>query len=162
MRDNQWFARFFWFFFNFPPVTQVSIRAPAWGATSQRIGCLPTRSRFNPRSRVGSDQQPLAYAGRRPKFQSALPRGERPWMAEMAVREMVMTGFPRTCNFSFSGKWFWTVKERLGNHLGEVVGKSSVMCAWGSRYSTRSRPSMSKASFLPICSTRGFQLLPRL
>ena len=37
-------------------VIQVSIHAPAWGATPIRPPMIPVSSRFNPRSRVGSDR----------------------------------------------------------------------------------------------------------
>ena len=37
---------------------RVSIHAPAWGATIDPADVRPGRSRFNPRSRVGSDPRP--------------------------------------------------------------------------------------------------------
>ena len=79
---------------------RVSIRAPAWGATLADGNRVLKLSRFNPRSRVGSDtcaagsnrrSTPVsirapawgatlcrACALDRLEFQSALPRGERP------------------------------------------------------------------------------------
>ena len=56
----------------------VSIHAPARGATR---GLPPQRRRkgsFNPRSRAGSDLESGGDAQRPAKFQSTLPRGERP------------------------------------------------------------------------------------
>ena len=79
---------------------QVSIRAPAWGATHQQARCHSPLPCFNSRSRVGSDHFHPANAvilrvsirapawgatlstpghnGRAQTFQFALPRGERP------------------------------------------------------------------------------------
>ena len=59
-------------------VRTVSIRAPAWGATSRPCYRLSVTSSFNPRSRVGSDSRRLHRIRPLKKFQSALPRGERP------------------------------------------------------------------------------------
>ena len=84
----------------FGPVLQVSIHAPAWGATAYSRACERGRTRFNPRARVGRDPaglqerasrpgfNPRARVGRdlkicmapdRPRvFQSTRPRGARP------------------------------------------------------------------------------------
>ena len=84
--------------------SDISIHAPAWGATHDRANNPPTRRNFNPRSRVGSDMKPILDATcganfnprsrvgsdsarvprRRPRevFQSTLPRGERQGITE--------------------------------------------------------------------------------
>ena len=54
----------------------VSIHAPAWGATARAASAAGAPC-FNPRSRVGSDEQYFIDAGDRSMFQSTLPRGER-------------------------------------------------------------------------------------
>ena len=59
------------------PMTNVSIHAPAWGATQIRTNLAIGQKSFNPRSRVGSDVQDSEYKGRTSMFQSTLPRGER-------------------------------------------------------------------------------------
>ena len=51
----------------------VSIRAPAWGATSLIPYCGRSPERFNPRPRVGGDRPGCAMES----FQSAPPRGGR-------------------------------------------------------------------------------------
>ncbi len=56
---------------------EVSIHAPAWGATVSHSSIDSGLNSFNPRSRVGSD---LNSGGKLDfkMFQSTLPRGERP------------------------------------------------------------------------------------
>ena len=56
---------------------QVSIHAPAWGATHPRPTPRSRAPRFNSRSRVGSDLTQDANCGIG-MFQFTLPRGERP------------------------------------------------------------------------------------
>ena len=56
----------------------ISIRAPARGATHTRSMALLINSNFNPRSREGSDAPSRDLSENRRIFQSALPRGERP------------------------------------------------------------------------------------
>ena len=62
----------------------VSIHAPAWGATLLTVGsdtrqadAARPRSRFNSRSRVGSDVRTGRLAPTSSGFQFTLPRGER-------------------------------------------------------------------------------------
>ena len=59
------------------PNQSVSIHAPTWGATLMFISACRWMYRFNPRSHVGSDTKVviIIYVC---KFQSTLPRGERP------------------------------------------------------------------------------------
>ena len=80
-------------------VLHVSIHVPAWGATTEflamrlptmfqstfprgeRLGAIQNRKKptsFNPRSRVGSDAGCLVSHITVIRFQSTLPRGERP------------------------------------------------------------------------------------
>ena len=59
--------------------TKVSIHAPAWGATTQIDPPIGGLKSFNPRSRVGSDQQSSFRQYSIHEFQSTLPRGERRW-----------------------------------------------------------------------------------
>ncbi len=72
--------------------TNVSIRAPAWGATRKSRRALPIWECFNPRSRVGSDVTHNPLKTGVTQFQSALPRGERPRPAAMK----------KTCASSFN------------------------------------------------------------
>ena len=57
---------------------QVSIHAPAWGATPEATEAPAEPESFNPRSRVGSDTQCFWQRAFSIRFQSTLPRGERP------------------------------------------------------------------------------------
>ena len=56
---------------------QVSIHAPAWGATRYEVTVSPPCARFNPRTRVGCDDAIQYVAGYVTKFQSTHPRGVR-------------------------------------------------------------------------------------
>ena len=56
---------------------RISIHAPAWGATLRWKAAAAPQQYFNPRSRVGSDTRTLNASSRSKTFQSTLPRGER-------------------------------------------------------------------------------------
>ena len=58
---------------------QVSIHAPAWGATWSTPACRPGAGCFNPRTRVGCDASPPWTAVWIRWFQSTHPRGVRHW-----------------------------------------------------------------------------------
>ena len=60
-----------------PRYIQISIRAPAWGATHINQTSPVFKNYFNPRSRVGSDNILTHLIVDYRVFQSALPRGER-------------------------------------------------------------------------------------
>ena len=55
----------------------VSIHAPAWGATNANGSFLWFRKCFNPRTRVGCDPRLLSVSEPKRKFQSTHPRGVR-------------------------------------------------------------------------------------
>ena len=55
----------------------VSIHAPAWGATMASPSYTCVLQCFNPRSRVGSDTDAEVAKTVADMFQSTLPRGER-------------------------------------------------------------------------------------
>ena len=55
----------------------VSIHAPAWGATSSVAARRPSSRCFNPRARVGRDRCAACYRPARILFQSTRPRGAR-------------------------------------------------------------------------------------
>ncbi len=57
---------------------EVSIHAPARGATRRRRSIVTARRCFYPRSREGSDSSASTLSILRAKFLSTLPRGERP------------------------------------------------------------------------------------
>ena len=60
-----------------PPAEEVSIHAPAWGATAPLSGgCVPSTG-FNPRTRVGCDRTNLGLGTLATQFQSTHPRGVR-------------------------------------------------------------------------------------
>ena len=63
---------------NHTPTGEISIHAPAWGATSRRTIVNKTKHNFNPRSRMGSDCYPRYGHCTMSSFQSTLPHGERP------------------------------------------------------------------------------------
>ncbi len=56
----------------------VSIHAPAWGATPSRCRLAPSPCRFNPRARVGRDACECVERPGCQQFQSTRPRGARP------------------------------------------------------------------------------------
>ena len=56
---------------------EVSIHAPAWGATLKRLRYYLGKRSFNPRTRVGCDPGPQACPACRCRFQSTHPRGVR-------------------------------------------------------------------------------------
>ncbi len=57
---------------------QVSIHAPAWGATTVRRNTRCSPSSFNPRARVGRDAKAKVEKATKKAFQSTRPRGARP------------------------------------------------------------------------------------
>ena len=63
---------------SYPSISfDISIHAPARGATWNRSFLYHAKTHFNPRSREGSDQKGTANVQRIRGFQSTLPRGER-------------------------------------------------------------------------------------
>ena len=75
---------------------QISIRAPARGATLVPSSMSSRSSNFNPRSREGSDDKVSIDVSNSLIFQSALPRGERPVADRMrAVDEKFQSALPR-------------------------------------------------------------------
>ena len=97
---------------------EVSIHAPAWGATypdmrapwhrasfnpRTRVGCDKTEvsihgsyQRFNPRTRVGCDQATQRERAEREEFQSTHPRGVRRRLPRAAIPEkMFQSTHPR-------------------------------------------------------------------
>ena len=59
------------------PDPEISIHAPARGATKRGTNLFPILRNFNPRSREGSDPDDVRVAKILTEFQSTLPRGER-------------------------------------------------------------------------------------
>ena len=62
---------------------QVSIHAPAWGATSCPLCGTRPRHSFNPRTRVGCDTRPVGGSSLCVRFQSTHPRGVRPGLSTL-------------------------------------------------------------------------------
>ena len=60
---------------------RVSIHAPAWGATRERRALRKSTTSFNPRPRMGGDQVPPRRNGAVRMFQSTPPHGGRPGTA---------------------------------------------------------------------------------
>ena len=58
-------------------LTQISIHAPARGATAETYHAQVMRGDFNPRSRKGSDSDDYVHPNQDGQFQSTLPQGER-------------------------------------------------------------------------------------
>ena len=58
-------------------VTEISIHAPARGATAGSWNGKWSGEDFNPRSREGSDRYFVTFSSKSHEFQSTLPRGER-------------------------------------------------------------------------------------
>ena len=68
---------------------RISIHAPARGATRSLFRIAKAGSYFNPRSREGSDVNPLPRRGASIRFQSTLPRGERQNSSTVATRSWI-------------------------------------------------------------------------
>ena len=64
--------------FAYSDTRTISIHTPAWGATPGCALVFNLSFYFNPHSRVGSDRCSWQNSGTIYKFQSTLPRGERP------------------------------------------------------------------------------------
>ena len=62
-------------------IYEISIHAPTRGATLRCIKCFIPVINFNPRSHEGSDNVPKQDKTYCDRFQSTLPRGERPLFA---------------------------------------------------------------------------------
>ena len=60
------------------PSRSISIHAPTKGATLYRMAWCPTSANFNPRSHEGSDNGSSVLSYQLKRFQSTLPRRERP------------------------------------------------------------------------------------
>ena len=67
---------------------QISIHAPARGATKSLLHFGNDIYHFNPRSRKGSDVRSWAQPGRLMLFQSTLPQGERLQNIEAILAEL--------------------------------------------------------------------------
>ena len=101
-------------------VERVSIHAPAWGATARSTPATFCGCRFNSRSRVGSDSQTWTPAMTRTEFQFTLPRGER---RVDRVREDCGVGFQFTLPRG---------ERRAVAGVGAVEGLVSIHApAWG-------------------------------
>ncbi len=86
---------------------QVSIHAPAWGATARGEAACPTTPRFNPRARVGRDYVAGIKDGRAYWFQSTRPRGAR-----QRIR----------LSWSMLAAMFQSTRPRGARHQGRVHG----------------------------------------
>ena len=80
----------------------VSIHAPAWGATDLMYHRYHTQTCFNPRTRMGCDMGQTLHYSRRMKFQSTHPHGVR---LSSETRQLRSYSFnPRTrmgCDFTY-------------------------------------------------------------
>jgi len=66
---------------------EVSIHAPAWGATKKSAAAKSGLSSFNPRARVGRDIIPEVFDLTNDRFQSTRPRGARPDSITISILE---------------------------------------------------------------------------
>ena len=121
----------------------VSIHAPAWGATTRdsgmavallrfnprtRVGCdppqgrpFPPRCSFNPRTRVGCDPLAVTNLACRAMFQSTHPRGVRPaeFIATSLTKRKFQSTHPRGVRHAKAGKeyvdeWSFNPRTRVG------------------------------------------------
>ena len=72
------------------PTVSVSIHAPAWGATHTSPRSKGGCESFNPRPRVGGDEEAGGGLVRLVEFQSTPPRGGRPGMMAAWARSYSM------------------------------------------------------------------------
>ena len=131
-----------------PIYRKVSIRAPAWGATHRRPDTDAWQQGFNSRSRMGSDTRDRPNCGCAPKFQFALPHGERlpSWMACLLIssfqfalphgeRRPGSTRLLHGCPFQFALPHGERPPQAKGNTAN---GNVSIRApAWGATLSAR-------------------------
>ena len=63
--------------FRIATISWISIHVPAWGTTCLKKLKMPIVTYFNPRSRVGNDEEYGGIVDKVKVFQSTFPRGER-------------------------------------------------------------------------------------
>ena len=99
-----------------PQPLNVSIHAPAWGATPTRAPMCVTATGFNPRTRVGCDASATRHRMPFCAFQSTHPRGVRPETAVPSAR--AVPGFnPRTrVGCDFNGLPFMALFDSVSIH----------------------------------------------
>ncbi len=121
---------------------EVSIHAPAWGATLCHRAWSPAYLRFNPRARVGRDSGASSTRAGTASFQSTRPRGARPESSPEDPPEDPFqstrprgarpksSSTPTTCN------WFQSTRPRGARrqNAGRRNGENDVSIhapAWG-------------------------------
>ena len=136
---------------------QVSIHAPAWGATSRTPRSTRCEPSFNPRPRVGGDlPYPKVYAVRT-KFQSTPPRGGRPPVpqglrgANQVSIHAPAWGATRLRERSNVPNRRFNPRPRVGGDLAQVRGLSFQLVsihapAWGATLSRLPVPSTGEVS----------------
>ena len=105
-------------------VAEVSIHAPAWGATSCTSSKRSAKASFNPRTRVGCDLVNLMLHLPEALFQSTHPRGVRPGFTRHQ-RELTL----------FQSTHPRGVRRPFGQYLTNKLRVSIHAPAWGATVS---------------------------
>ena len=109
----------------------ISIHAPTWGATCPALWVRSYRQHFNPRSHVGSDVTAVITAVQLLRFQSTLPRGERPVYTAAQTQQIMISIHAPT--WGATG-WSFAVRSIASNfnprsHVGSDLVSSSLLAA---------------------------------
>ncbi len=130
----------------------VSIRAPARGATLDRMVLKAIREGFDPRSREGSDAH-CVNRGSQDQFRSALPRGERQARWPLTVADARVSiraparGATKSSSRSSSASRFRSALPRGGRPaLEQVVGEPILFRSALPRGERRSQPVRTRAA----------------
>ena len=105
---------------------EISIHAPAWGATANRLYHSHYNQNFNPRPRMGSDRQWSATYQQSNSFQSTPPHGERPSAGGLVVSLDVFQSTPPHGERLFKGH-NTTIRSNISIHAP----------AWGATLSAK-------------------------
>ena len=140
----------------------VSIHAPARGATSQSSNLFSFAHCFNPRSREGSDRHIRHIIPISNRFQSTLPRGERPILAiGISTRLSFQSTLPRGERQPKSDPSPSNVPFQSTLPRGERPSLK-YYTDYGRRFNPRSREGSDARFFSSLYSIIGFQsTLPR-
>ena len=104
----------------------VSIHAPAWGATDAKTLFVTDPSGFNPRTRVGCDAMTRSLSSRLALFQSTHPRGVRR-DDQIAFQQVGLVSIHAPAWGATDMLFWWDAEQRVSIHAP----------AWGA---TKARP----------------------
>ncbi len=100
-------------------IPQVSIHAPAWGATRASVKNLLGQFSFNPRTRMGCDKPFRRLLSPVSRFQSTHPHGVRPiekrdFVSQIGFNPRTRMGCDMFCNFAKHKPCSFNPRTRMG------------------------------------------------